>query len=69
MPAAQHLAAEPLCRRCQQEGRVAEADEVDHIVPVKLAPHLRLDPSNLQSLCKPHHSRKTQAENDRGERP
>ncbi len=59
----QHLAREPLCRMCLAEGKLVEATEVDHIVPVKIAPDRRLDPTNLQSLDKSCHSRKTAAEN------
>jgi 5-methylcytosine-specific restriction protein A len=60
-----HLAKQPLCLRCEAEGTLKVAEEVDHIVPVKAAPHRRLDPTNLQSLCKSHHSQKTARENDR----
>ncbi|MDO9711988.1 HNH endonuclease [Paracraurococcus lichenis] len=60
---AAHLALHPLCEHCLLEGKLIEANEVDHIEPVKAAPHRRLDPTNLQSLCKPCHSRKTAAEN------
>lgn len=50
-----HLASEPLCRMCKAEGRITAATVVDHIVPIEQAPHRRLDASNCQSLCKPHH--------------
>ena len=58
---ADHLRLEPLCRHCRREKppRLTPAREVDHIVDIIDAPHLRLEHSNLQSLCKPHHSRKT----------
>lgn len=36
----------PFCVRC---GRLAEV--TDHIVPIRLAPERRLDPTNHQSLC------------------
>ena len=52
-----HLAAEPLCRHCEREGRVTPATMVDHIVPLPHGP--RLDPANLQSLCGAHHKIKT----------
>ena len=45
------LSADPLCAYCAREGRTTLARVVDHIVPVRLAPHRRLDPSNLQPLC------------------
>lgn len=51
----QVLAEEPLCRFCAEQGKVTAATEVDHIVPIRLRPDLRLERSNLRSLCKPHH--------------
>jgi len=36
--------------------------EVDHIDPVRNAPDRAFDPSNLQSLCAPCHTRKTRIE-------
>ena len=57
---AQHLASEPLCRACSTEGRTTPAQDVDHIVPFDgLHDPLRLDPENLQSLCRPCHNAKT----------
>lgn len=52
------LAEQPLCRDCDREGRLVVATEVDH---------QDNDPSNnsrdnLVGLCKPHHSRKTNAD-------
>jgi 5-methylcytosine-specific restriction protein A len=55
-----HLAEEPNCRMCARLGKETAARMVDHIEPVSDAPHRRLDPSNLQSLCWPHHNSKTQ---------
>lgn len=55
----QHLADEPLCRFCLAANRVEPATDVDHIVPIALAPERRLDRSNLRSLCQPCHSRLT----------
>lgn len=57
---ADYLAAYPCCRRC---GR--KADVVDHIEPIRKAPHRRLDPTNLQSLCTPCHSGWKQAQDKR----
>lgn len=45
------LAAYPSCRRCG-----APATLVDHIVPIRQAPHRRLDRTNFQSLCAACHS-------------
>lgn len=54
-----HLLHEPLCRHCRALGRVRVATEVDHILDIATHPELRLDDDNLQSLCKPCHSKKT----------
>lgn len=52
------LAEHPLCQLCKRQGRITPATEVDHVDN---------DPSNndrenLMSICKPCHSRKTQAD-------
>jgi 5-methylcytosine-specific restriction endonuclease McrA len=51
------------CVQCGARGRV----EVDHIKPVRERPDLAFDESNLQTLCKTHHSLKTRAELGMGE--
>ncbi len=53
-----YLRANPLCATCLAKGFTTVATEVDHIVPLKRGGE-RLDVANLQSLCKPCHSRKT----------
>ena len=55
---AYQLRTEPLCRHCATIGRVEPATEVDHVVPIRRG-GARLDPANLQALCKRCHSRKT----------
>lgn len=72
-----YLAKHPLCLHCMEEGRVVAASVVDHITNHKLkaamdsgdaaaivkAKALFWDSeSNWQSLCKPHHDRKTATE-------
>jgi 5-methylcytosine-specific restriction protein A len=48
-----------LCRMCATEGRTEVATEVDHVQPFDgLHDPKRLDPTNLQALCGPHHRRK-----------
>lgn len=42
-----HLQIEPACRRCGSPERL----EVHHILPVSTHPHLRLEQSNLCTLC------------------
>lgn len=54
------LAADPLCEECDKNGDVEFAVEVHHKIPFRgKNDSLRLDYSNLQSLCKRCHSRKT----------
>lgn len=56
---AQHLRDEPLCRMCHEQGRFVPAQVVDHVVGIAEAPHRRLDPTNLRSLCKRCHDAHT----------
>ena len=55
------LARHPLCAHCLKRGFTTPATEVDHIKPLRQG-GARLDQTNLQSLCKPCHSRKTRQE-------
>jgi 5-methylcytosine-specific restriction protein A len=55
-------ADEPLCRLCAREGRTTPATLVDHIVPLRERPDLRLVRSNLQPLCASCHSGVKQAQ-------
>lgn len=49
-----------LCVECLRHGRPTTALDVDHIVPFSsIDDPLRLDVSNLQSLCRPCHNAKT----------
>ncbi|NBS69248.1 HNH endonuclease [bacterium] len=57
-----YLRQHPLCRSCEQLGRTTVASLVDHIIPLRLRPDLRLDPENLQPLCRSCHAVKTAAE-------
>jgi 5-methylcytosine-specific restriction protein A len=56
------LAASPNCEKCLIAGRYSPAQDVDHVLPRATHPELALDPSNLQSLCKVCHLRKTKSE-------
>jgi len=56
---AQHLLEHPDCVVCSEPG-----NEVDHIMAIS-AGGARLDPANLQTMCKTHHSVKT-GRHDRG---
>ena len=50
------LAQHPLCRYCEQQGKIVPATVVDHITPHKGDEVLFWDSeNNWQSLCKPCH--------------
>ena len=48
-----------MCVHCKLSGVDTIASEVDHIIPLEQDITLAYELSNLQSLCKHHHSRKT----------
>lgn len=52
-----------LCAPCSDLGRVTEATEVDHRVPI--AEGGTDEPENLQAICRECHKQKTQAESKR----
>ncbi|WP_420796749.1 HNH endonuclease signature motif containing protein [Alkalihalophilus marmarensis] len=52
-------AINPLCEWCERDGRLEPMVDVDHVVPVKQEWERRLDVSNLQSLCRSCHAKKT----------
>lgn len=53
---ADFLAQHPLCRYCEQQGRIVPATVVDHITPHKGDEVLFWDSeNNWQPLCKPCH--------------
>lgn len=54
------LSARPLCVQCEREGRVAEATEVDHIVPLWKGGSE--SDANLQPLCRCCHAAKSATE-------
>jgi 5-methylcytosine-specific restriction endonuclease McrA len=60
------LSTYPLCKVCQQLGVIRVATIVDHITPHKGNSDLFFDADNLQSLCKRHHDKKTNAEKQSG---
>lgn len=51
---AAHLAAHPACVECGEPATL-----VDHVISIRKAPHLRLDPFNFASMCASCHGRKT----------
>jgi 5-methylcytosine-specific restriction endonuclease McrA len=52
------LNEEPVCRECKRN----PSTDVDHIRRLKYYPELAYTRDNLQGLCGPCHSKKTQAE-------
>lgn len=59
----QFIRQHPLCVHCLANGKATLAKEVDHILP--LSQGGTHDESNLQSLCKSCHSRKSAKEGSR----
>jgi len=51
------LAKSPLCRECEQRGRITGANVADHITPIKNGGD-KYSEKNLQSLCNTCHNRK-----------
>ena len=51
------LKANPLCKFCENEGRVTEAKIVDHIIPHEGNQQLFWDECNHQPLCKLCHDK------------
>jgi len=47
----------PLCEECLRNGMVTAAEEVHHIVPIRVRPELRLEWGNLMSVCRSCHER------------
>lgn len=59
------LARNPLCEmgiKCENKIPDNAATEVDHIIPIRKRPDLRLVMENLQALCRSCHSFKTNLE-------
>lgn len=61
------LRRRPLCKMCEDEGRLTPATLVDHIVPHRGDTALFWDTDNWQPLCKPHHDKVKQAEEKRSQ--
>ena len=53
------LKQHPLCAFCQAEGKIVPATVVDHIIPHWGDQRLFWDQTNLESLCKECHDKKT----------
>ena len=53
-----YLRQHPLCVHCERDGRTTLANEVHHIKALSQGGE-RLDPDNVESLCKSCHSKQT----------
>lgn len=53
------LGKNPLCQDCEDEGRISPAIDVHHIKSRRERPELAMVLTNLRSLCRPHHTRRT----------
>lgn len=56
---AAYLMQHPLCKHCDEQGKVTAASVVDHVVPHRGDRTLFWDSGNWQPLCKRCHDRKT----------
>jgi 5-methylcytosine-specific restriction protein A len=52
----------PLCEHCLAKGKVWPATECHHKIKIKDAPHLRLDPDNIMSVCSACHKELEESE-------
>lgn len=50
------LNSHPFCAECEHHGIIEIASVVDHVIPVRDAPELRLDRKNIWSLCTDCHN-------------
>lgn len=64
-----YLRANPLCRYCEEQGRLTGATVVDHIRPHKGDVALFWDTDNWQPLCTPCHDRIKRLLDERGQLP
>lgn len=56
------LAEDPLCRFCLERGQYTPAEHVDHIIPLRERPDLRLVRTNCRGLCQTCHNRRKDSE-------
>ena len=54
-----YIKKNPLCEICKEKGLSEVADEVDHIVRIKVNWSKRFNSKNLQSLCHKCHMKKS----------
>ena len=60
------LAMNPVCERCEKEGRVVTATVVNHRTPHRGNEVLFWDRKNWEAVCKPHHDGEIQREERSG---
>jgi 5-methylcytosine-specific restriction protein A len=60
------LAEHPLCRYCEEAGKLAPATVVDHVIPHKGNEELFWNVDNWAPLCATHHNASKQREERRG---
>lgn len=58
----QKLSLQPLCEMHLERGKLVDATVVDHIRSIEERPDLRLEMSNLRSLCTSCHNARTAAD-------
>jgi 5-methylcytosine-specific restriction protein A len=56
------LSKNPLCAACLLEGKVVQAEHIDHVFPHR-QDQIKFKSNLFQSLCVSHHTLKTQEEN------
>lgn len=54
-----HRKQQPLCMHCLEHHITKPADVADHVIEIREAYHMRLDTTNLESLCHACHNSKT----------
>ena len=55
----QYLTYNPLCVDCMEIGVAAPATDIHHKFKLREQPELKYEESNLMSLCKLHHDKRT----------
>jgi 5-methylcytosine-specific restriction protein A len=53
------LRQHPLCVDCEAQGRTTRAEELHHLVKIKIDQARRLDRDNVLPLCRPCHDKRT----------
>jgi len=59
------LSESPLCERCKEHGRIKGAEEVHHVVPIRVDESKAFEWDNIQSICVPCH-RQADADLEKG---